>query len=132
MSGDRRSVMCEGEGSVMYYRLAALPPAWIEVQLFILEDRVGRLFLLDPAAERLDRLDPIDANLLMQWYELSQVVSWHSLLQITQMLSTTRQQRPRDIGPKTRAGDRPPVAVEHSVATGIFELHDDSRSGLQI
>ncbi|MEX1158641.1 MAG: hypothetical protein WEC79_06910 [Thermomicrobiales bacterium] len=116
----------------MYYRLAALPPTWIEVQLFMLEDRVGRLFLLDPSLERLERLDPADANVLMQWYELSQTVSWHLLPKITRMLSTTCPLRPGRIGARTYEEDSSTVAAAPSVVTGIFEPSNDHRPESQI
>ena len=116
----------------MYYRLAALPPTWIETQLFILEDCVGRLFLLDPSGEHLERLHPADANVLMQWYELSQVGSWHSLPRITQMLSTKCPQRPRRFGPRTHEADNPTATTTPAVATGIIGPSDEDQSELQI
>jgi hypothetical protein len=116
----------------MFYRLAALPPAWVEAPLFILEDRVGRLFLLDPTTGRLDPLDPTDANMLMQWYELSQVASWYSLPRITQILSTTGPRRSRRVDQRILEEVGSPVAIMPSVATGIFDLADDQQPDFEI
>jgi hypothetical protein len=71
----------------MYYRLAALPPDWLDADLFVIEDRAGRLYLFDPRHDHLDRLEPDRANLLVQWYEMSQSFDWHSRAEFVRLLS---------------------------------------------
>lgn len=62
----------------MRYRLAALPAAWLAVDEYIIEDEAGGLYLLNACAGQLEPLDPADANVMIQWFELSQCFSWHT------------------------------------------------------
>jgi hypothetical protein len=71
----------------MYYRLAALPPAWMESRLFLIEDRIGRLYMFDPADRSLERVEDSEASALMLWYDLSQAHSWYSRAELTLRIS---------------------------------------------
>jgi hypothetical protein len=72
----------------MRYRLAALPRSWVNADICMLEDRVGRLYQYDPDQDTLERLAPDDANLLMQWYELSQSFTWHAREDLKRVFAT--------------------------------------------
>jgi len=100
----------------------ALPQAWTNVELFILEDRIGRLYLFDPREDHLERLDDRDANLLVQWYEFSQSYTWHARAELGRMLVSTDSQR-QDMSPsKTRRHRR---CSTLPVETLLHELIDD-------
>lgn len=91
-----RGCGCSSRGAVparrkgklaMHYRLAAVPAAWMSATLYIVEDCIGRLFLLDPAENDMQLLDERDANTLMQWYELSHSKAWHLRSDLIRQLS---------------------------------------------
>lgn len=79
----------------MVYRLAALPPGWVETQVYILEDQIGRLYEFDPILDYLEQLEPNDANLIMQWFELSQTFTWHRREELAQVFTFAKRRRDR-------------------------------------
>jgi hypothetical protein len=79
----------------MMYRLAALPRSWVNTDVCMLEDRVGRLYQYDPDSDILERLDTADANLLMQWYELSQSFTWHERDDLSRIFATASNRADR-------------------------------------
>jgi hypothetical protein len=65
------------------------------VDEYILEDDAGGLYILDPCAGRLEPLDPPDANQLIQWFELSQSFSWHTVSDLVNTLLHATPPAPR-------------------------------------
>ena len=100
----------------MEYRLAALPHSWASADVFILEDRIGRLYLFEPNGDRLERLPDQDANLVMQWYELSQSFTWHTRPEFGRMLRTTSPQRQDSIPAATRRSLQSPATPVGTLA----------------
>ncbi len=72
----------------MNYRLAALPPDWMESNLLLIEDQVGQLYMFDPEDESLERVERAEASALMLWYDLSEARSWYSRAELTLRLTS--------------------------------------------
>jgi len=88
----------------MYFRLVAIPRSWVDVDLFILEDTTGSLYQYEPERDHLERLADRDANLLMQWYELSQTFTWHARDALQELLgSPTRRPKVPATAPGTES-----------------------------
>jgi len=73
----------------MHYRLVAFPPSWMDVKLLLVEDRVGRLYLFNPASESLDLVFDDEIQSLIQWFDLSQTLTWYTCSELTRTLLTT-------------------------------------------
>jgi hypothetical protein len=108
----------------MLYRLVALPRGWMDSYEFILEDRVGTLYLFDAGRDHLQRLDPGDANMLMQWYELSQSFSWHSRADLVPMLALRRSSQARvTIGSGSEHRSRSTASASSTLFPELIEDH---------
>ncbi len=124
ITSDSKGRDWEGARS-MLYRLAALPYAWMDSDTFILEDRVGGLYLFEADQDRLERLNSEDANLLMSWYELSQSFTWHSRVELVQMLTLNVGRQDRVVaGPVATRQSRSETST---YATVLAEPIDDQR-----
>jgi hypothetical protein len=73
----------------MLVRLVALSSESTRVPSCMLEDRIGRLYLLDADSEQLEPLERVDADMLMQWFESSQCCAWRPAADLVQRLKSS-------------------------------------------
>ena len=92
---------------------------------YVVEDRLGRLYLLDPILGRLEPLDPVEANVLAEWYEFSQSYCWKSRSELIRTLSPADQRRMRIVPTDNAEAERLDADVPmlaHPIAIDQLEM----------